>query len=69
MDFDGRQTLIIAILTLFLGKFLNQKITFFRNYNLPEPVTGGVLVSLIFGCLYFFFNAKPSFDLSTATAC
>ncbi len=65
MDFDGRQTLIIAILTLFLGKLLNRKVTFFRKYNLPEPVTGGVLVSLIFGALYFFFNTETSFDLIT----
>ena len=47
LDFDSRQTLIIAILTLFLGKFLNSKVGFFRIYNLPEPVTGGIFVSLI----------------------
>ena len=64
LDFDSRVTLIIAIFTLFLGKFLNRKIGFFRSYNLPEPVTGGVLVSLIFGALYFLFNAETNFDLS-----
>ena len=65
LNFDSRVTLIIAILTLFLGKFLNQKVGFFRAYNLPEPVTGGVLVSLIFGALYFLFNAEINFDLSS----
>ena len=64
LEFDSRQTLIIAIFTLFLGKYLNRKIAFFRSYNLPEPVTGGVLVSLIFGGLYFAVNAETSFDLS-----
>ncbi len=64
LDIDSRVTLIIAILTLFLGKFLNRKITFFRSYNLPEPVTGGVFVSLIFGGLYFLFKAETNFDLS-----
>lgn len=64
LDLDSRVTLIVAILTLFLGKFLNKKIGFFRAYNLPEPVTGGVFVSLIFGALYFFFQAETQFDLS-----
>jgi ESS family glutamate:Na+ symporter len=64
LEFDSRQTLIIAILSLFLGKFLNRKVGFFRAYNLPEPVTGGILVSLIFGGLYFFLKVETNFDLS-----
>ena len=63
MDFDARQTLIFAILTLFLGKFLNRKVAFLRSYNLPEPVTGGVLVSLLFGLLYFLLGFEPTFTL------
>ncbi|MDG2125814.1 MAG: sodium/glutamate symporter, partial [Verrucomicrobiales bacterium] len=64
MEFDARQTLIFAILTLFIGKFLNRRIAFLRAYNLPEPVTGGVLVSLLFGLLYFVFNFEPTFTVN-----
>lgn len=63
MEFDARQTLIFAILTLFLGKFLNRRIPFLRTYNLPEPVTGGVLVSVFFGSLYLLLGFEPGFTL------
>jgi ESS family glutamate:Na+ symporter len=63
MDLDARQTVILAIFVLFLGKYLNRKIAFFREYNIPEPVTGGVLVSLLLGLVYFLFNFNFEFQL------
>ncbi len=53
MIFDGRETLVLAILTLFLGKYLNHKVSFLKNYNIPEPVTGGVLASVSFAVLRY----------------
>ncbi len=32
---DGRQSMIIAILVLYLGKLLVGKIEFLRNFNIP----------------------------------
>jgi ESS family glutamate:Na+ symporter len=64
LELDGRQTLIIAILVLFLGKFLNKRINFLREYNISEPVTGGVVASIVFGALYFLFNAEFVFSLN-----
>lgn len=64
MEFDGKETLILAILTLFLGKFLNQRMGFLRNFNIPEPVTGGVLASAVFALLYSLSGNAASFDLS-----
>ncbi len=52
MELDARQTVIVAILVLFLGKFLTGKVAFLREYNIPEPVSGGLIASLIFGGLY-----------------
>ena len=49
---DGRQTIIVAIVVVFLGKFLISKSAFLRNYNIPEPVVGGLIASLVFGALY-----------------
>ena len=60
---DPRQTLIIAILVLFLGKYLNKKFAFLREFNIPEPVTGGVLVSILLGAIYFAFNIYFTFAL------
>ncbi|KUJ81509.1 sodium/glutamate symporter [Microbulbifer flavimaris] len=58
-----RQTLIIAILVLFLGKYLTARIGFLRHYNIPEPVTGGVLASLFFLLVYLVADRVFAFDL------
>ena len=54
MELDPRQTIILGIFVLFIGKYLNQKIDFLRKFNIPEPVTGGIVASLFFGLLYLF---------------
>ena len=59
MELDPRQTIILGILVLFLGKYLNQKVNFLRQFNIPEPVTGGLIASLFFGLLHVF-----GFDIS-----
>ena len=43
MELDGRQTIVVGILVLFLGKYLNKKFEFLRQFNIPEPVTGGLI--------------------------
>ena len=63
MDLDPRQTLIIAIIVLFFGRFVNDKIRVLREYNIPEPVTGGLLASLTAGLLYWLAGIEVSFDL------
>lgn len=62
MEFDSRQTIIAGILVLFLGKYLNSKIGFLRQYNIPEPVTGGIVFSLFFGLLYLVFGFNVEFS-------
>jgi len=60
---DERQTLVAAILVLFLGKYLTRKVSFLRDYNIPQPVTGGVLASLVVGAIFFSLETTISFDL------
>jgi len=62
MELDSRQTIIIAILVLFLGKYLNKKVKILRKYNIPEPVTGGLIASLVFGLLFFLFKIDINFS-------
>ncbi len=52
VDFSTQNTLLLAILVLFIGKLINRKVPFFRDYDIPEPVTGGLFVSIIFGLLH-----------------
>jgi ESS family glutamate:Na+ symporter len=63
MLLDARQTLILAVLVLFLGRFLNNKINFLQKYNIPEPVTGGIIASLFFSGIYFIFDRSINFSL------
>jgi len=65
MELTARQTIIVAILVLFIGKYLNKKIGPLQNYNIPEPVTGGVLASLIFAIIYFAFDFSFQFVLES----
>ncbi len=60
---DGRQTIIIAILVLYLGKWLIGKVEILRNFNIPEPVVGGLIASVVFGLIYAIFNLQFEFAL------
>jgi len=68
MVLDARQTLILAVLVLFLGRFLNKKINFLQKYNIPEPVTGGIIASFLFSATYFIFNRSVDFSLDQRDA-
>jgi ESS family glutamate:Na+ symporter len=63
MQFDSRETIILGILVLFLGRFINKKVNFLKFYNIPEPVTGGVIASIVFSSFYFLFDFNISFSL------
>lgn len=64
VQLDGRQTVIIAILVLFLGKYLTARLAFLRDYNIPEPVSGGLIASIIAGLLYGFAELELRFALA-----
>jgi ESS family glutamate:Na+ symporter len=62
IELDPRRTIIIGILVLFLGKYLNDRISLFRRYNLPEPVTGGIVASVAFGVFHWIFSIDLQFS-------
>ncbi len=64
MELDERQTLIIAILVLYLGRFLNDSLRPLREYNIPEPVSGGLVASLLVWLIYILVDLEFSFDLA-----
>lgn len=55
----------IAILVYFLGVRLNKKIAFLRHYNIPEPVSGGLMVAMVAFGAYSFFGKEISFSLQS----
>jgi len=43
----------LAILVLFIGKGLNLRFAVLRDLNIPEPVVGGLLFSILFAVIHF----------------
>ena len=53
----------LGIVVLFVGKRLNEKIRFLRELSIPEPVTGGLLFSVVFGLVYAASGVAVEFNL------
>lgn len=62
IEVDAFGTLVIAVFFLFLGRYLVKNISFFKNYNIPEPVVGGLIAAICAYAFYFFFNLSATFD-------
>ncbi|NRB36862.1 MAG: sodium/glutamate symporter [Pseudomonadales bacterium] len=60
---QGSNLIIASVLVLALGKFLNSKIPFLSHYNIPVPVTGGLLCSIVLTLLYVIFDIRIDFDM------
>ena len=65
MPFDNYMSYTIGILVFFVGVFLTKKIKFLRDFNIPEPVTGGLLAALLIYAVFIFTGNEIAFDLST----
>lgn len=53
----------MGIVVLFIGRRLNQVIGFLKEFSIPEPVSGGILASLLFAALYAMTSIEVQFDL------
>jgi ESS family glutamate:Na+ symporter len=67
-QFSERQTIIVAILVLYLGKYLTKRVRFLKDYNIPDAVAGGVLASLFFGLFFAIFKWQIEFTLNIRDA-
>lgn len=56
-------TFNLGIVVLFIGKLLSARFTILRRYNIPEPVSSGLLVCLVTFILYLTTGIEISFDL------
>lgn len=65
---DPYYTLIIATLVLLVGRFLVTKITLLKNFNIPEPVAGGLLAAVIIYLLYATTSTSLEFNTSLQDA-
>ncbi|MBT6352973.1 MAG: sodium/glutamate symporter [Halieaceae bacterium] len=63
LNIDHFLTVTLGIVVLFIGKRLNQVIPAFREFSIPEPVTGGLLVCILFYALHVFGGISVQFTL------
>ncbi|PKG55115.1 sodium/glutamate symporter [Shewanella sp. Choline-02u-19] len=47
------ESFLVAIMVLFIGHSVNRHVGFFKKYNIPEPIIGGLVVAAITTALHF----------------
>lgn len=65
IEVDSFMALTVGIIVFFIGAKLSERIGFLRDYNIPEPVTGGLIASLAALGLYVATGQELSYDLTT----
>ena len=65
---NGYYTLIIATIVLLFGRYLVRKYRFLQDFNIPEPVAGGLVAAVIIYALYLFNHVSFAFDKSLREA-
>jgi ESS family glutamate:Na+ symporter len=53
----------MGIMVLFIGRRLNQVVGFLREFSIPEPVSGGLLVSIALALFYWATSIEVSFNM------
>ncbi len=56
-------TVTLGIRVLFVGKALNQRLRLLREFTIPEPVSGGLLVAVLIALLHVAFGVEINFSL------
>ena len=64
LQIEPFMTVTIGIVVLFVGKRLNNAIPALREFSIPEPVTGGILFSVLFALIYLITGVGVEFELT-----
>ena len=65
---NGYYTLILATLVLLLGRFLVKRIKFLEDFNIPEPVAGGLVAAIAVYILNIVWGYSFNFHQGLQTA-
>lgn len=64
MKLDFYATLASMVAVLLIGRFVLKRVKFLRDYNIPEPVVGGLLIAIFITIAYKGFGLQIEFDRS-----
>lgn len=62
MNLDPLSSLLAAVVVLLIGTMVNRKVSFLSKYNIPDPITGGLLFAAIAAVAWLAFSAKAGID-------
>jgi len=62
ISLDPVASLLAAVVVLLIGTLLNRRIRLLSRYNIPDPITGGVLFALIASILWATLDFKLIID-------
>ena len=65
---NGYYTLILATLVLLLGRVLVKRIKFLEDFNIPEPVAGGLVAAIVVYVLNIVWGYSFNFHQGLQTA-
>ena len=64
LQLNAFPSMTLGIVVLFIGKRINDAVSFLRVFSIPQPVTGGLIFTLLITLLYFFSGIEISFDMA-----
>jgi ESS family glutamate:Na+ symporter len=62
MNLSPLSSLLAAVVVLLIGTMINRKVSFLSRYNIPDPITGGLLFAAIAAVAWLAFSAKAGID-------
>ncbi|MEM1206738.1 MAG: sodium/glutamate symporter [Acidobacteriota bacterium] len=62
---DSFMTFTFGMVVFFAGVHINKRVPFLRDFNIPEPVTGGLLAALVTTGIYVLGGVEVTFELAT----
>ncbi|MCQ2450053.1 MAG: sodium/glutamate symporter [Clostridia bacterium] len=69
ISLDMYMTLTLAVLVLYLGKYLRKKIKFFDTFCIPAPVIGGLIFAILSCVLFVTGVVEFEFDETIKNIC
>lgn len=63
LKIDTFLTVTIGIIVLFVGQRVNNFFGFLQEFSIPEPVTGGMLLSILLTLFYFMSGISVEFEM------
>ena len=62
MSLDPVVSLLVAVLVRLIGTVVNRKVNLLSRYNIPDPITGGLLFAAIASVVWVITDYRVAFD-------